>query len=157
MSEFDHFLSAKVKLRCQPAAAALIVLGDGRYVLQLRDDIPGIFFPGHWGAFGGAINPGESPVEALRRELREELAVDFSRSQMSYVTRLDFDLSFLGQGAIKRWFYEVRITDGQYCSLKLGEGAAVARYTGAEALTTLRMVPYDKYALWLHWNRERLS
>ena len=43
------------------------------YLLQLRDFKSSIIFPGHWGAFGGAIEEGESPRDALDRELKEEI------------------------------------------------------------------------------------
>ena len=36
----------------QDAVAGILVLEDGRYLMQLRDDIPGIFYPDHWGLFG---------------------------------------------------------------------------------------------------------
>jgi 8-oxo-dGTP diphosphatase len=53
-------------------AVAILYQGD-RFLLQLRDDIPGILFPGHWGFFGGHIEPGEDPTTAMRRELLEEI------------------------------------------------------------------------------------
>jgi len=43
------------------------------FLLQLRDDIPGIVFPGCWGFFGGHVEPGETPAVAVRRELVEEI------------------------------------------------------------------------------------
>lgn len=46
---------------------------EGRWLMQLRDDIPGIVAPGCWGLFGGHLDAGESPEEALRRELLEEI------------------------------------------------------------------------------------
>ena len=46
---------------------------DGRWLLQLRDDIEGILYPGQWGLFGGHLDPGETPEVALRRELEEEI------------------------------------------------------------------------------------
>ncbi|MCP9917771.1 NUDIX hydrolase [Cyanobium sp. ATX 6F1] len=46
---------------------------QGRWLLQLRDDLPGIVAPGHWGLFGGHLDPGETPEQALRRELLEEI------------------------------------------------------------------------------------
>lgn len=45
----------------------------GRWLIQLRDDIPGIVAPGTWGLFGGHLEPGETAAEALRRELQEEI------------------------------------------------------------------------------------
>ncbi|MGB5134396.1 MAG: NUDIX hydrolase [Prochlorococcaceae cyanobacterium] len=46
---------------------------EGRWLMQLRDDIPGIVAPGCWGLFGGHLDPGETPEQALRRELLEEI------------------------------------------------------------------------------------
>ena len=43
------------------------------YLLQLRDFKSSIIYPGHWGAFGGAIEEDESPRSALGRELIEEI------------------------------------------------------------------------------------
>ena len=43
------------------------------YLLQLRDFKSSIIYPGHWGAFGGAMEEGESPEAAICRELTEEI------------------------------------------------------------------------------------
>ncbi len=57
--------------------AHAILIVNGKYALQLRDD-EAPTCPGMWGLFGGAIEPGESPYHAIKRELMEELelAVD---------------------------------------------------------------------------------
>ena len=43
------------------------------YLLQLRDFKSSIIYPGRWGAFGGAVEEGESTKVALGRELVEEI------------------------------------------------------------------------------------
>ncbi|MDM7951699.1 MAG: NUDIX domain-containing protein [Cyanobium sp. CZS 25K] len=55
------------------AVALAMLERQGRWLLQLRDDIEGIVHPGCWGLFGGHLDPGEQPGQAMRRELREEI------------------------------------------------------------------------------------
>ena len=55
--------------------AVAVLVADGRYALQHRDDRPDIAWPAHWGLFGGIVETGESPAEAVRRELHEELGL----------------------------------------------------------------------------------
>jgi 8-oxo-dGTP diphosphatase len=54
-------------------AAAVITRADGRFLLGQR--APGTFYPGYWEFPGGKVEPGETPSEALIRELREELGL----------------------------------------------------------------------------------
>jgi 8-oxo-dGTP diphosphatase len=53
--------------------SALLTDEQGKLVIQLRDDKPGLLFPAHWATLGGAIEKGETPDEAMRRELQEEI------------------------------------------------------------------------------------
>ena len=55
-----------------PVALA-ILHRDDRFLMQLRDDKPGILYPGVWGFFGGHMEPGETPEVGVVRELEEEL------------------------------------------------------------------------------------
>ncbi|MEG4943819.1 NUDIX hydrolase [Microcoleus sp. F4-D5] len=54
--------------------AIAILYKDGKFLCQLRDDIPNIRYPGHWALFGGHIEPGETPEVAVVRELKEEIS-----------------------------------------------------------------------------------
>lgn len=54
-------------------AIAILTSADGRFLMQLRDDIPTILYPGLWGLFGGHIETGETPEIAVEREVLEEI------------------------------------------------------------------------------------
>jgi 8-oxo-dGTP diphosphatase len=57
--------------------AAIILENDkGELLLALRDNKPGIPFPNHWDLIGGHVEDGETPEEALVREIKEELDID---------------------------------------------------------------------------------
>jgi len=57
--------------------AAIILENDnGEILLYLRDNKPGIPFPNHWDLIGGHVEDGETPEEALIREVKEELNFD---------------------------------------------------------------------------------
>ena len=64
------------------SVAIAILYQQDQYLMQLRDDIPGIAYPGHWGFFGGHCDPGEHPDEAIHRELMEELGYQTSKIQL---------------------------------------------------------------------------
>lgn len=55
-------------------AAAVIYGKDGRILLGQR--APGTFYPGYWEFPGGKVEPGETPRQALVRELQEELGIE---------------------------------------------------------------------------------
>ena len=148
-------LRLRVPLAPKDAVAAIIVLEDGRYLMQQRDDIQGIFYPGYWGLFGGAIEPGESAAEALVREVREELA--FEVSGQRYFTKVVFDFDYAGIGALDRFFFEVDMAVAALGGLKLGEGRAFGTFTAEEILAEPRIVPYDAFALWQHINRDLIT
>jgi 8-oxo-dGTP pyrophosphatase MutT (NUDIX family) len=54
-------------------AAAVVIATDGRFLLQLRDDKPGIVDPGKLSLFGGRREGNESFRDCIVREIHEEL------------------------------------------------------------------------------------
>lgn len=137
------------------AVAAILLLEDGRYVMQLRDPKPEIFYPDHWGCFGGAVDAGEVPEQTLRRELHEEL--EFSLSEAREFTRFDFDFTRLGQRSVYRIYYEVPVSAAAFSQFALHEGVQVRAFSAAEILSQPRVTPYDAFAIWMHYKRERFQ
>lgn len=151
----DYFIRAQGPLTPKDAVAALLVLEDGRYVMQLRDALPDIFYPDHWGCFGGALDAGESPLDALRRELREELEFDFDAA--SEFIRIDFDLTRLGQSKVSRFYFEIRVPQPAFMGFVLHEGAGIQPLAGADLLVQRKTTPYDAFAIWMHMSKHRFS
>src|SRR4051812_31626623 len=136
------------------AVAAILVTPDGRLLLQQRDDLPHIWYPGAWALFGGGIDPGETEDAALRRELREEIA--FEVRQATVFTRSRFDFGFAGAGSCLRTVYEVPITDADVATMRLGEGSDMRLFPAAAAVRLTPMTGYDQFALYLYVNRARI-
>src|SRR5580765_6170846 len=57
------------------------LINNNRVLVILRDDKPGIDFPGMWDLPGGAREDGELPIEVAVREVREEVGLDLKSSR----------------------------------------------------------------------------
>jgi 8-oxo-dGTP diphosphatase len=83
---FDHY-------HTHAAAGVFLLTNDRRLVLQLRDDIPDIHYPGMIATFGGGAEPGETPVQCALRELEEETGIKARAEDLQLlgaVSRVDF-------------------------------------------------------------------
>ena len=126
----DNFLINDRGLEPSDAAVSLIVLSDNTYLMQLRSQKAGIFYPDHWGLFGGAVDPGEGADDALRRELQEELGVTVSNA--TYFTEFCFDFGFRGLGRAWRRYYLVELSAGLINDLVLGEGSEMRAFAAQD-------------------------
>jgi 8-oxo-dGTP pyrophosphatase MutT (NUDIX family) len=151
----DLLRASRAPLAVGDAAAAIIRVEGDAYLLQLRDSKPEIWYPGRWGLFGGGVEPGEDPVEALKRELFEELELEIETAE--FFARIDFDIGSLGFPRFYRNYYVVSISRAVEAQLVLHEGTAKRLFSGDEILEEPNVTPYDAFALFLYHARKRLT
>ncbi|MFA5520559.1 MAG: Nudix family hydrolase [Castellaniella sp.] len=129
-------------------AAGLLLDGTGRVLLASRpEDKP---WPGWWELPGGKIEPGETPLQALRRELAEELDIHITQSDpwVTYThayTRRTVRLHF---HRVTAWRGALRSLEGQTLSwIRPGHDPLPARTLPA-TLPPLRWITLpDRYRL----------
>jgi len=120
----------------------LVVTGDRRLLLHHRDDIPGIPHPGCWAGFGGAVEVGETVVQALRREVQEETGIDVT-DPVFLADEIDHE----GDGSLVSLFY---ILGGiEESDINLREGAGVGVFSFDE-LADLPLSPFVRRVIETH-------
>ena len=69
----NSFISNNKYINTNFAVKAIIYNHKGEILLQQRDFNKKIPYPGYWNFFGGLIENDEKPIDALKRELSEEI------------------------------------------------------------------------------------
>jgi 8-oxo-dGTP diphosphatase len=113
--------------------AAIIFENDkGELLLYLRDNKPGIPFPLHWDLFGGHVEEGETPEEALMREVKEELG--FELKEYGFFRKYEClegdaypNVKYIYSGRINIPIEDITLYEGDH-----------ARYFSAEEIRDLR-------------------
>jgi len=116
----------------------VMILHDskGRILLQHRtDDAP--YMPGQWAYFGGGIEQGETPEQALVRESEEELG--YTPVRPACILEQHFDLG--GLLAYMYVFLEHYPGDKQVLQLNEGQGWG---WFGSTDTAALNMQPRDE-------------
>ncbi|MEE2746803.1 MAG: NUDIX domain-containing protein [Pseudomonadota bacterium] len=133
-------------LKPMDAAACLISIDKKKLVLQLRDQIETIFFPGRWGFFGGAMESGEVPLDTIVRELHEELSLMIPRKRFKSSGVITLKLNQL---ELERHFFLLDISHKEATQIVLTEGQEWRAFS-LDQVSKLRLTPYDEYyfAVW---------
>ncbi len=90
---------------------------DGRWLMQLRDEIPNIVAPGCWGLFGGHLDPGETPEQALRRELMEEISWQPDELEFCMVHHIHRRTAHVFRSELSVPLEQLRLLEGQDMAL----------------------------------------
>ena len=70
-------------------ACAILIDTQGRFLLQLRDNVSEILYPGQVGLFGGHREGGESFLQCVVREINEEISYYVAPGRFQYLATYD--------------------------------------------------------------------
>jgi 8-oxo-dGTP diphosphatase len=115
-------------------SVCILYTSSGHILLQHRTD-DAFRLPGYWAFFGGGIEQGENPTEALKREIREELSYHVQDPKFLLAQKVRDE----GNDNTKHVFVE------QYRDqpLQLGEGQAMGWFSPDET-HGLKMIDHDR-------------
>lgn len=108
-----------------------VIMNKDRVLVTRRN---GGLLAGFWEFPGGKLEPGESPQECLRREIKEELGVKVTVEEIFTVVYHEYDF-----GPILLLAYRCAIKDGE-----LWPGGEGALWAGRQELRSLDFAPADQ-------------
>lgn len=129
-------------------AAAVLYSTDGRYLLQLRDDKPGLALRNHWALFGGEVEPGESGRDAAIREIREELT--YEARNCSWFHEAVYVLPRTRKRVVRKTYYLMVIDPADVAGMTQCEGADMRLMTLDELFALPNVAPWDLAVVMLH-------
>jgi len=111
---------------------------NGKLLMLLRDDKPGVVNPNVWGIIGGGIDGNETPLEAIKRESKEEISVAPS------------GLIYMGKSSREKYRFFAYLTDIDKHQISLGDEGQGLRFFEIDLLSTIKTTPkmkewIDKY------------
>lgn len=128
--------------------AAALLIHDGRYLMQLRDDKPTILLPNHWALFGGSVDAGEDAAAAIRRELAEEL--EWRPATVAAFTEMTVELPLDPPRLDRMSFFSVPVTAGDLATMVQHEGAGKRLFAPDALAREKRVAPWDLAAVLMH-------
>jgi mutator protein MutT len=123
--------------------ATALIVQEGRILLGKRTSK--VRFAGMWDAFGGRLERGETPELALRREVREELAIEVTMAQFLHVYE---DVDPTSGETFRHHLFLVTGWDGEPGIAN--EEHSEIRWFRPEEVSDLALMPHLREAIAMH-------
>ena len=127
-------------------SVAGIIFLNNKYLFQVRDNKPSIWFPGYNGFFGGLVDKNETPDHAIKREILEELNIPVVKAKL--LIKANFQPSKLKQQR-ERFYYLITLKKNFEKQLKINEGSGF-EFLSIKELKLSKMIPWDITAIYYH-------
>jgi 8-oxo-dGTP diphosphatase len=115
----------------------ILYTSSGHILLQHRTD-DAFRLPGYWAFFGGGIEEGENPTEALKREIREELSYEVQKPKFLLAQKVRD-----GEDDNTKYVFVEQYHDQL---LQLGEGQAMGWFL-PDQTHALKMIDHDRFVV----------
>ncbi|MFC1651951.1 NUDIX domain-containing protein [Patescibacteria group bacterium] len=99
-----------------------------KYLFVLRDNKPNIPQPNKWSLFGGGIENGESPIEAVKRELSEEINIDVFDIEPIYSKKIVHEIQG-EKNKITGYYFIGKTNTDNLSNIILNEGQKVSFFS----------------------------
>ena len=111
------------------------IIYNKKILLILRDNIPTIPSPNKWGLPGGLIEKNESPLNALKRELKEE--INIVPKNIIYLGKQIF------KDGVEVFRYFAKITKDEFQNVKLGNEGQKLEFFNLDEINQLDLARYS--------------
>lgn len=118
-----------------------VIVHNGKILLMLRDNLPFIAAPNTWSPPGGGIDEGETPDQAVRRELQEEICM--VPAQLEYMGMWKFE-------NVEAHGYFAVLNDEEAKRVKLGDEGQKLEFFSFDELKNLTLSPAFEEYIKLH-------
>jgi 8-oxo-dGTP pyrophosphatase MutT (NUDIX family) len=119
-----------------------LIVEQGAVLLVEFNDETGL----HYNLPGGGVDPGESIIEALKREVREEASVDIEVGRLSFVIEYEPERNafWAGSQPSLSLVFESRLTEGSVPQLpdEPDPNQAAVRWIPLSELETVELLPH---------------
>jgi 8-oxo-dGTP diphosphatase len=137
--------------RHREIACSIIIDTSGRFLLQQRDEVAGIVYPGKVGLFGGHRERDETYLECVVREVHEELSYFVPAERFEYLASLDGSDIEVGGGTVRAEFFITR--DIPTDALVVTEGSLLMINHDEIIEIEPKLTPSARFALKVYFNK----